>query len=505
MNQELILAVAFVLAGVFLLVGLIQAVSPPRRRRRRRVRRRGHGVPRRRRPGEATSGTAAAAPDESPFSRRAAPVFTPRARPVAPDARPAPAPPAPPVPSPDTSAEGLSAPAAVSPPAPPPVTALPPAPLPVPAAPRALGAELPLAECLSLYEREQYQEVVATAEPALQRALGDAATAAPRAQDVAKLWSLLALSRQALGDDEGALSAFEEAIHAATEDDRRSYQGQMAALTVSVSRRLLAHAEQVAEGAGEEQTRRLKQAMVWLRQGLAQMPGDAEVASALERVRHGLWASYNQTAAALIQRQEFHRARRLIREALGDQEFPLDRRDHFTELLSATFTGEIGQLTASAIRTLEDEREREAVSFLQRAEGILSAMPADAITPKRREDANRRLWWGYTKLGMRRVEAGEPEEALEPLFHALKIGEIDPERQQETRETLVRALEGVADARGAEITRLAKDGNRSAAVAEAERLKTLMRESLERGLTQQELSLALAKARRVLETLEREA
>jgi hypothetical protein len=143
------------------------------------------------------------------------------------------------------------------------------------------------------------------------------------------------------------------------------------------------------------------------------------------------------------------------------------------------------------------------VSFLQRAEGILSAMPPDAMPAKRREDANRRLWWGYTKLGMRRVEAGEYEEALEPLFHALKIGDIGPERQQETREALIRALEGVTDARGATIARLAKDGNRNAAVAEAERLKTLMRESLERGLSQQELSLALTKAKRVMGALER--
>ncbi len=370
-------------------------------------------------------------------------------------------------------------------------------------APRAPGEELPLDECLRLYEGQQYQDVVARAEPALQRALGEAATTPPRAQDVARLWSVLALSRHALGDEEGALSAFEEAIHAAPEDDRPLYQSQTAALTSSVSRRLVARAEQAAEGVGEEQIRRLKQAMAWLRQGLAAVPGDAEQASALERLRHGLWTSYNQTAAALIQRQEFHRARRLIREALGDEEFPADRRDGFTDLLSATFTGEIGQLTASAIRTLEDEREREALSFLQRAEGILSAMPPDAMTPKRREDANRRLWWGYTKLGMRRVEAGEYEDALEPLFHALKMGEIDPERQQETREALVRAVEGLTDARGAEISRLAKDGNRSAATAAAERLKALMRESLERGLSQQELSLALTKARRVMEALER--
>ncbi|MEK7709646.1 MAG: hypothetical protein AAB324_02765 [candidate division NC10 bacterium] len=483
LSQELVLAVAGALAGIFLLVGLAQALSSPRRRRRR-VRRRRPGVPRRRRPGEA----ATAVPEVAPLARRAAPVFTPRSRPSTPAAPPAPAPPpVPPSPVPPT----LAAPPAVSEPAP----------SARPAAPRAPAVELPVNECLGFYERRQYQAVVETAEPALQRALGEAATSTPRAQDVAKLWSVLALSRQALGDEEGALSAFEEAIHAAPEDEGSAYQAQAAALAAGASRRLLERAEQIAEP--EERIRGLRQAMIWLRQGLASAPGDADLQSGQERARRGLWASYDQTAAALIQRQEFHRARRLIREALADEDFPADRRGQFTELLSATFTGEIGQLTASAIRTLEDEREREAVSFLQRAEGILSAMPPDAMPAKRREDANRRLWWGYTKLGMRRVEAGEHEEALEPLFHALKIGDIGPERQQETREALVRALEGVTDARGTTIARLAKDGNRNAAVAEAERLKTLMRESLERGLSQQELSLALTKAKRVMEALER--
>ena len=490
LSQELVLAVAGALAGIFLLVGLAQALSPPPRRRRR-VRRRRPGVPPRRRPGEA--GTAAS--EVAPLARRAAPAFTPRSRPAAPEAPPAPAP----VP---TLAPPLAPPAAAPPATPPAAPAVSePAPSAPPAAPRAPAVELPLSECLGFYERRQYQAVVATAEPALQRALGEAATAAPRAQDVAKLWSVLALSRQAVGDEEGALSAFEEAIHAAPEEDRSAYQTQAVALAAGASRRLLERAEQIAEP--EERIRGLRQAMVWLRQGLAAAPGDTELQAGQERARRGLWASYNQTAAALVQRQEFHRARRLIREALADEDFPADRRDQFAELLSATFTGEIGQLTASAIRTLEDEREREAVSFLQRAEGILSTMPPDAMPAKRREDANRRLWWGYTKLGMRRVEAGEYEGALEPLFHALKIGDIGPERQQETREELIRALEGVTDARGATIARLAKDGNRNAAVAEAERLKTLMRESLERGLSQQELSLALTKAKRVMEALER--
>ncbi|MBI3625168.1 MAG: hypothetical protein HY215_03335 [Candidatus Rokubacteria bacterium] len=247
----------------------------------------------------------------------------------------------------------------------------------------------------------------------------------------------------------------------------------------------------------------LRQAMAWLRQGLAEAPGDGELSFVLERARLGLRASYAQTVTALIQRQEFHRARRLIRDALADEELPAEGRANLNELLSQTFTGEIGQLSASAIRALEDEREGEALTFLQRAEEILTSVPSEALTSKRRDEVNRRLWWGYTKLGMGRVEAGEHEDAIEPLFHALRFGETNPERQQETREAIVRALLGLTEGRATIISQLVKDGKRSAAVEAGERLKAAIRESLELGLSQQELSPVIAKARRALEPIEK--
>jgi tetratricopeptide (TPR) repeat protein len=523
MNQEVVLILVFGVALVCLVLGLAQAMTPPPRPRRaparrpsRRGSRRRAGVP------EAASPAAAVAPRAAPATGEPAPkrarAFTPRARP----AEPSPAPPVEPTLGSAPSAPGATAPpaaeataaprAASSPapaaPAAPPAAA--PAPAPAAAAvapPRAPAApppaaELPVAQCASLYERRQYQEVVRLAEPALQRALADGTSAAPRAEEVARLWSLLGLSRQALGDDEGARSALEEAIHVAPTADRPAYRAQLAALASSVSRRLLHTVEPAAEGAGEEQIRRLRQALVWIRQGLAEAPEDQELRGSLERTQRTLWTSYDGTVTGLLQRQEFKRAQRLIREALGEEDFPPDRRGHFQELLATTFTGEIGQLTASAIRTLEDGREREALAFLQRAEGILASTPVEILSPKRREEASRRLWWGYTKLGVRRVEGGQVEEALEPLFHALRIGEVDAERQGETREALVRALEGVVEARAQTITRLARDGNRTAAVQEVERLKTLMREGLERGLSQRELATALARARRIVEWLE---
>jgi hypothetical protein len=104
---------------------------------------------------------------------------------------------------------------------------------------------------------------------------------------------------------------------------------------------------------------------------------------------------------------------------------------------------------------------------------------------------------------MGRVEAGEHEEAVEPLFHALRLGETNPERQQETREALVRALLGLTEGRGAIIGQLVRDGKRSAAAEAGERLKAVIRESLELGLSQQELSPVIARARRALEPIEK--
>src|SRR5437899_2424843 len=164
-------------------------------------------------------------------------------------------------------------------------------------------------------------------------------------------------------------------------------------------------------------------------------PTDATLQQALARACAGLWDSYGQSARALIQRQEFPGARRVIREALAEDGFPEERREAFGDLLAATFSGEIGQLTAHAIRVMQDEHEREALASLERAEALLASVPTETLTPKRREEVNRRLWWGYTKLGARRVASGAYEDAVEPLFHALRLGDANPEQQDEARAT----------------------------------------------------------------------
>src|SRR5205809_8023332 len=74
-------------------------------------------------------------------------------------------------------------------------------------------------------------------------------------------------------------------------------------------------------------------------------------------------------------------------------------------------------------------------------------MPDEALPPKRREEVDQRLWWGYTRLGVRRLEAGDYEDAVDPLVRALRLPDVSPDRQSETRAALVRALEAGADLR----------------------------------------------------------
>jgi tetratricopeptide (TPR) repeat protein len=514
LSEEMILVIASLAAAALLIVALLEVVWPshgrhrrargrytsPRARGPRAAERRPVAPPRQplSRPGPAPvtrvleQSPVAPLPAPVPVKARQQPIVAPSPAPL-PARTPAPAPPAP-VP-----------PAAPIPPAPV-VAVTPPA---VPAAgparvetPAPTGEVLPFEECFALYQDKRYADVIAAAMPALDRYVETPSAGARLAHEMAALWSLVGLSKQALTDEEGARAAFEEAIHAAPASERSTYQRHLAALALTVGRKLMARAETLPETVGEERIAALRGAGLWLRQGLACAPDDTNLTAALERSRKGLWVSYGQVATALIQRQEFHGARRLIREALAEEGFPDDRREAFKDLLTTTFSGEIGQLTAHAIRTMQDEHEREALAALQKAEALLSSIPEEALTPKRREEVSRRLWWGYTKLGVRRVESGEFEDAVEPLFHALKFGEIDVERQQETRTVLVRALEGVTEARAESIDQLLKTGKREAAIQEGDRLRTLLRQSMEVGLTKADLTAALTRTRHVLEQVE---
>jgi tetratricopeptide (TPR) repeat protein len=501
LSEEAILVIAALGAVALLIVALLEVVWPTRDRRSgRRVRyprRRGYRRTRRR------TGPPLTAPPPPPRShvepRRVEPRTVPWPR-VAPALPSAPEPTVPPqesvVPPPpvERRVEPVTSDAVVDgPPTGAPIDA--PTVIPVETAPA------PLERCFELYEQQRYAEVVDRATSALDPSVAPASDAMA-SHEQAALWSLVGLSKQALGDAEGARAALEEAVRVAPAGERATYQRHLGALALTAGRKCMARADLTPPTAGRERIAALRDAVMWLRQGLAAVAEDEALEQALARARQVLWDAYRELAMALIQRQEFPNARRLVREALADEDVPDDRRDGFHDLLATTFSGEIGQLTAHAIRVMQSEHEREALAALQRAEALLGSIPDETLTPKRRLEVNRRLWWGYTKLGVRRVESGQFEDALEPLFHALKIGDAQTDGQQETRTALVRALESVTETRAESIDQLLQQGQRDAAIEESVRLRRLLREGLEVGLSRTDLTQALTKTRRVLEQVE---
>ncbi len=360
-----------------------------------------------------------------------------------------------------------------------------------------LGRDTPLVErCFALYQEKRFDEVLSIGEPALAE-IRRQPVAGP-SRETAALWSVVGLAKQALGDDDGAHAALESSIDTAGEPERSTYRRHLATLALEAAQARLARA---GSRDASERMALIRTAIAWTERGLAVVPADTALTDAREASHEALWQAYEQAATALLQRQEFPGARQILHEALDDPRLPAARAAGFRGLISGTFGGEIGQLTAQAILCMQESRESEAVGALQRAEELLRTIPTDALPPTRRDEVDQRLWWGYAELGSRRLDAGDYEEALDPLIHALRFTSIGPERQAETRAAVVRALEGIAAVRALSIRRLAEAGSRDEAIVAAGDLHGLVKRGLELGLSEDDLVAAFARVRRLCEEL----
>jgi len=359
------------------------------------------------------------------------------------------------------------------------------------------GRDSPLVEaCFALYQEKRFGEVVSVGEEAL--AKQSVEWPARASHDTAALWSVVGLAKQALGDDDGARSALESAIDTAPEVERTTYRRHLAALALDAAQARLGRAGSHDTG---DRVATIRTAIAWTERGLAAAASDPALSNAREAAHEALWQAYEQAVTALLQRQEFGGARQLLHEALDDSALPAVRAAGFRGLLSSTFGAEVGQLTAQAILSMQEAREPEALESLRRAEEVLATIPAEALPPTRRNELDQRLWWGYAELGSRRLEAGDYEEALDPLIHALRFDSIGPERQTETRAAVVRALEGIAAVRALSIRRLSDAGCRDEAAQGAEQLRMLLRNCVELGLTEAELWAAYTRIQRLCEEL----
>ena len=355
------------------------------------------------------------------------------------------------------------------------------------------GRDSPLVEsCFAMYQEKRYDEVVTRAESELANMPDE--LPGTLSHETAALWAVLALTKQALSDDEGAASALASAMRTAPETERSTYRRHFATLTLDAARMRLGRARSHELG---DRVEVIRSAIAWIDRGLALVADDTGLADLRETAYEALWTAYERAVAGLLQRQDFNGARLLLREPLDDPALPPARAEGFHTMFAGTFGGEVGQLTAQAIRCLQEARETDALESLQRAEDLLATIPSESLPAKRREEVDQRLWWAYTELGRRRVAGGEAEKALAPLRHALGFEGIGPDRQTETRTTLVQALEGVTTARTRTIRRLAEGGQRPVAVARVEELRALLQSYAELGLTEEELAAAMAEIRRL--------
>lgn len=368
----------------------------------------------------------------------------------------------------------------------------------VPAAP---PAESPVDRCYALWECGEHTEAIEQAMAVLE----STPEATTSDADTAKLWGVVAFARQGLGDHRGARVAFEQAIRVAPRWDRPTWERHLSALARSVGETLLARARSGTGTDTEERVAAVRAAIEWLERGLEAAPGDTALHEAQRAARDMLWPVYQDAAAGLVQRQAFEAARQLLEDALAEPDCPASLLDKFRDLHAATYTGEVGQLTVEAIRRVQDGFEAEALAALGRAEAVFAAMPTTDIPPLRRQELERRLWWGYTKLGMRRVDAGMYEEAVEPLMHALSFVGVGSERLEETRGPLVRSLRGLVEARTSLADRLAGDGEREAALKLTDELARALEDALARGVPRDDLDEALEQAEELARRIRRSA
>jgi tetratricopeptide (TPR) repeat protein len=351
--------------------------------------------------------------------------------------------------------------------------------------------------CFDLYQEKRYSEAVSAGEEMLAKL--PVQWPAGTSHDIAALQSVIGLAKQALGDDDGARLALEAAIDASPETERSTYRLHLAALSLDAAQARLTRAAGRDTG---DRIATIRSAIAWSDRGLAAVASDTGLAAAREAAHDALWQAYELSATGLLHRQDFGGARQLLREALDDPALPPVRAAGFRGLFSSTFGAEVGQLTAQAILGMQEAREVEALESLKKAEVVLASIPGDALPPTRRDEVDQRLWWGYAELGSRRLEAGEYEEALDPLIHALRFESIGPERLAETRAAIVRALEGISAMRAMSIRRLADAGCHDEAVEAAEDLRKLLRDCVDLGISETDLWAAYTRILRLSEELD---
>ena len=365
---------------------------------------------------------------------------------------------------------------------------------PPPEADPALDA---IERALALQQEGQHAHVIEAAVAHLDD--GGAAEATAPSFVRAALWTLVGVSRHALGDIEGAQGALEAAVRTAPDGVSEGCPERIAAAATPAARQLLAAADAMSPSSSERLAV-LRMAVLWLEWCIVAAQAAEEVSVLLERAREALWDGYVVVVRSLIRRRRFAQAHELVRQALDSGDLPAAHRAPLAKLSAQSVVREIGRLVATARGT--ETPKADALDALKRAQEILDASPVDAVTPGRWHAANRRVWKGYTLLAHRDIEGFDLEAALEPLFSALHLRDLDPGLERRTRGLLVRTIERIADGAGETIGRLLEKGDRDTALQRWRDVRGIVQKSRDEGLSHEELANAFGRARQLLEQIE---
>jgi len=209
---------------------------------------------------------------------------------------------------------------------------------------------------------------------------------------------------------------------------------------------------------------------------------------------------WRDRAAALMRGREWTEARRVVEEALAEGAMKPEVAEYLLDVCSIACARELWRLRRAQRRGTGDEGALQGALTMTRL--LLDSPPAADLRDEARGRAGRRLWRGYARLGLRRWRAGGFDLAVDAFFGALAVPGLDERRRVLARDLLVRTLEDMARQRLELIPQLVGDGDRAAALEQARSLAAHVRRAREDGIAPEDLAVAAARARQLLEHVE---
>jgi hypothetical protein len=209
---------------------------------------------------------------------------------------------------------------------------------------------------------------------------------------------------------------------------------------------------------------------------------------------------WRDRAATLMRGREWGEARRVVEEALADGAMKPDMAEYLLDVCSIASARELWRLRRATRRGTGDEAPLQGALAMTRL--LLDSPPAAELREDARGRAGRRLWRGHARVGLRRWRAGDFDVAVDALFGALGVPGLDERRRTLARDLLVRTLEDMAGQRLELIPQLLGDGDRAAALEQARSLATHVARAREDGIAPEDLAVAAARARQLLENVE---